>query len=162
MLLLLLQLSFLLEEAASANQSTHQDSMEAGDPPECSFQPVLGVGQQAKVWGDQLEAGKAQQAVQVEESHAPPACEAPQLPAEPGDIHHWLHLPQHVRQVRCAAYLHGQCASDHMRVICIWDVCTILTEAAAMRCWLEHAEPPRGKACLVLDNCAPHGFAMLA
>ncbi len=82
-----------------------QDSKNAGDPPESSFQPVLGVGQQAKVWGDQLEAGKAQQAVQVQKGHAPAACETPQLPAEPGDVHHRLHLPHHIHQVRCAAYL---------------------------------------------------------
>ncbi len=103
-------------EYSECKANNSQDSKDAGDPPECSFQPVLGVGQQAKVWGDQLEAGKAQQAVQVEESHAPAACETPQLPAEPGDVHHWLHLPHHVHQVRCAAHLQTTAHLIMMRV----------------------------------------------
>ena len=60
--------------------------------PEGALQSVLGVGQQAEVWGDQLEAGEAQQAVEVQEGHAPPPRQPPQLPAEPCDVHHRLHL----------------------------------------------------------------------
>lgn len=63
--------------------------------PEGSFQSVLCFGQQAEVWGDQLEAGKAKEAVEVQESHAAPPRQAPQLPAEPCDVHHRFDLHPH-------------------------------------------------------------------
>ena len=84
--------------------------------PEGALQSVLSVGQQAKVWGDQLEAGKAQQAVQVQEGHAAPPREAPQLPAEPRDVHHRLHLQhtQHAASDR-PSILHGFVRSSLLR-----------------------------------------------
>ena len=154
------------QEYSECKANNSQDSKDAGDPPECSFQPVLGVGQQAKVWGDQLEAGKAQQAVQVQERHAPAACETPQLPAEPGDVHHWLHLPHHIHQVTHAAHLQTPVRLMMMRVMCLWDLCNLYvgccTEALTKTCKIPNRQRYASSKSAVLDSCAVHGFAMLS